>query len=236
MSRASTSTWAALAAVAMALIIAHAAASAGQVKYAGAHPVATDEGGFCYIEFPHVHVYPPAKADVLYRVHDDHHHFVGDPVAFGYDGPKHAYYGHHPVVVDLSTHLHAGAPATEFCYIDGPHYHGYLPPPEVSFTVKGDAYWYTGKFPPAYHKHKKSLVKINTVYEPIVYTRPVVVVDSPPVGYVGPVLEVHMPVPAIELNIGVPGVVIERKHRYRYGKHKKYKKYKKHHRRGKHWH
>lgn len=223
------------------------AASAGQTKYSGVHPIAASpDGGFCYIEFPHVHVYAPEKVDVLYRVNNDHHHFVGDPVAFGYEGPKHAYYGHHPVVIDLSVHLHVGEPATDYCYIDGPHYHGYQPPPDLTFTLKGDAYWYIGKFPPGYHKHKKRLVAINAVYKLIVYTRPVVVFDAPPVGYVGPVvevaapvvevtvpppraeIEVHLPVPSLEINVG-GGVIIDHRHRHRHrhGKHKKHKKFRK---------
>ena len=63
-----------------------------------------------------------------YRDHDGFKYFVGDPVAYGWDGEKHAYYGHHPIPVDA---LVDGDPDTEWCYIDGPHYHAWAPPPDV---------------------------------------------------------------------------------------------------------
>ena len=65
-------------------------ARADQVGYVGMHPVHAG-GGFCYIEAPHVHVYaPPAKAKVMYRAHADGNYFIGDPVAFQYDGPSYS--------------------------------------------------------------------------------------------------------------------------------------------------
>jgi hypothetical protein len=234
-------------AVALALL-APARAQADQIKFSGMHPIPASidvEGGFCYIEVPHVHVYEPEKPEVLYRLDDGHYHFVGDPVGFGYEGPKYAYYGHHPVSVNASVHLDVGEPAVEYCYIDGPHYHDYEPPPELHFTVKGGAYWYIGKFPRAYHKHKKRLHQINVVYEPIEYERPVIVVDAPPPGYHGPVVdvdvdvhapappqvhadvEVHVPVPTLDVHVDVPGVEV-RDHRHHHHRHEKHKHYKKH--------
>ncbi|ACY14430.1 hypothetical protein [Haliangium ochraceum] len=242
-------TSAALALVGLALLA--APASAEQIKFAGAHPIPdAQEGDFCYIEVPHVHVYTPANPEVLYRSHNGQHHFVGDPVAFGYDGEKHSYYGHHPVQVDPSVHIDVRAdPVTEYCYLNGPHFHGYAPPVNVNFELKGGAYWYIGKYPRPYHKRKKRYARINVIYEPIVYVRPEVVVEAP-AGYLGPVvdvhvdhvdhvppghahgrgragaavgIDVHIPVPTIEVGIGVG---VDRHHHH--GKHKKHRKWKKH--------
>ena len=237
-------------------------AEAGQVRYLGGHPIAA--GGFCHIEAPHVHVYKPHKSKkkvkLLYRVHDSHYHFVGDPAGHGYDGPKHAYYGHHPIAVDVvAGGYHEGAPhELEFCYLDGPHHHWYKPAPDLEFEVKGDAYWYVAAYPPHYKKHKKVLVGINAVYRPLEYQRPVIEVE-PPVAYVGPVLEVnahvgvgahgevvvpvvhgeiragielHVPTPRIEVSL--PGVVVIDDH-HRHKHHKvKVKKRKHGKKRGKH--
>src|SRR5262249_17096487 len=86
-----------------------AEARAEQVMYMGPHPLgASPSDGYCFIEVPHVHVTaPPPKVRVLYQVNHGEYDFVGDPVPFGYEGPKYAYYGHHPVRVDY--------------YDDGPH-------------------------------------------------------------------------------------------------------------------
>ena len=70
-----------------------------QVRFAGIHPIPKGEGGgICYIEGPHVHIYAANKLE--YRTHGDDHVFVGDPVAYGYDGPKYAYKGPHPIHVE----------------------------------------------------------------------------------------------------------------------------------------
>ena len=229
-------------------------AHADQVKYIGVHPIADVEGAFCHIEVPHVHVYKPApkKAEVLYRQHDGAYHFVGDPVAFKYDGPKYSYYGHHPVRVDVGVHLDIDLSDydDEYCYLDGPHFHSYEPP-TGQFEYKGDAYWYVGKYPKAYGKHKKRYVGINQVYQPIVYTRPTVVIEERPAAYVGPIVELNVvapvveveavhphadvevvvPVPSVHIDVGLPGVRVgHKKHRkYRkYRKSRKYRKYRKH--------
>lgn len=226
-----------------------ASAHAAQVKFAGEHPIPDAvEGDFCLIAVPHVHIYEPEHPKVLYRVHNDQYHFVGDPVAYGYDGPKHSYYGHHPVHVEPAVYVDVDVePVTEFCYLDGPHFHHYAPPPDITFELKGGAYWYIGKYPKDYHRHKKEYVQINVIYKPIVYVRPVVVV-APPAGYLGPVInvdvdvdgpdvvverphvrsgidvDVHIPVPTIEVGIGV-GVVGGGHHHHHHGKHKKHKKH-----------
>ena len=224
------------------VLAAPSVASADRHGYVGVHP--RDDGGLCYIEAAHYHVYAPKQRKLLYRDHGDQAYFIGDPVAYGYDGPRHAYVGHHPVAVGVVLGADAvDDHATEYCYLDGAHYHTYAPLATARFELKGEAYWYVGKLPKAYHAPKKRLVRVNTVYEPIVYERPVVVVE-PPSAWIGvsagisaPVVaadvEVHTPAVGVEVvipqpvfEIGIGGHVRGHKH-YRHRKHKHYK-HKKH--------
>ena len=181
-------------------------ALAKQFRFVGQHPIAKG-AGYCYIEAPHVHVYGPAQADVLYRDHDGWEYYVGDPVAYGYDGPKHAYHGAHPVHVDVvveDPEYVDGRHDVEFCYIAGPHYHAYVPPPEVKFVAKADVYWYMGDFPPEFVAQRPRFARINAVYRPIEYARPVITVEPPP-AYV----DVLIVVPVPEVSAGAviaPGV------------------------------
>ena len=110
-----------------------AAAGGKQTRYIGIHPVPKSAGGgVCYIEGPHVHIFAANKVE--YRDHRNHNYFVGDPVAYGYDGPRHAYKGHHPI------HVHAvvgdSEEDEEFCYLDGPHYHNFTPAPAIEADFK----------------------------------------------------------------------------------------------------
>lgn len=206
-----------------------------QVKFVGEHPIPKGHGGgVCHIEAPHVHVYTPSDVKVQYRLHDEHYYFVGDPVAYGWDGPRHTYYGHHPIHVDVvlgdddDDHV-------EYCYLDGAHFHAYAPPEGAKFEVKADAYWYVGDMPEAYVSARAELDPIDVVYEPIVYARPVVVVETPPPMWVGvryavvaPVVEVetpkvkvkgrgkghvhsdvHLVGPSLSIEVGVPAVVVD---------------------------
>ena len=192
-----------------------------QVRFAGIHPVPKGEGGgICHIQGPHVHIYAANKLE--YRMHDDDYVFVGDPVAYGWDGPKYAYKGNHPIQVNAVVQ---GSPDVEYCYLNGPHFH-YFEPEQPDFQLVGGAYFYVGEPPKAYVEARPQYVGINTYYEPIVYTRPVVEV-APPHGWIGarvdivgpavvvgapppvvvvpprPVVEVHVPQPTIEVGIGV---------------------------------
>ena len=230
------------------LIATTAIAEAKQVKYVGIHPVSKSEGGgMCYIEAPHVHVYGADK--IQYRDHYGANHFVGDPVAYGYDGPRHAYKGNHPI------HVHAVVgddhEDVEYCYLDGPHYHYFQPAVEADFKVVGDAYFYVGTPPAAYIEARPAMVSINTVYRPLVYARPVVTVDAP-VGWIGARAEfvgpgvvvaaphahvvapsagvhveagVHIPMPSVQIGIGIGGPVVRervyvRDRHHHHGKHK----------------
>jgi hypothetical protein len=174
-----------------------------QVRYVGIHPIPKAHGGgLCRIEAPHVHVFAPADK-VQYRDHRGANHFVGDPVAYGYDGDRHAYVGHHPIHVDVVVGPVGGVatPDHEFCYIDGPHYHAFAPPPaiETDFELDGGAYFFVGTPPPAYVEARPAMIKVNTIYKPMVYARPVVVVEPPSawigVTYPAPVVVVETPPP-----------------------------------------
>ncbi len=231
------------------LVLATSAATAGkqQVRYIGIHPVPKAEGGgFCHIEGAHVHVFGADK--LQYRDHRGHHHFVGDPVAYGYDGPRHAYKGHHAIEV----HAVVGTPDvdTEFCYLDGAHYHYFAPPPGPDFQVVGDVSFYVAEPPAVYVEARPTYVGINAVYRPFVYARPVVEVEAP-VGWIGarvdivtPVVHVeaprarvvapavvvdtriHIPTPTIRVgvDIGIGGGVHSHGHHRGHGKHKKFKR------------
>jgi hypothetical protein len=189
-----------------ALFGATASADAGQVRYIGLHPVAKSEGGgICYIEGPHVHRY---EADKLqYRDHAGANFFVGDPVAYGYDGPKKAYKGHHPIRVDVV--VSTPEPDTEWCYLDGPHFHTFAPPEGPEFTFKGEAYFYVAEPPAVYLEARPAFVGINAIYTPLVYTRPSIVIDAP-VGWIGvrPGFGVGVVVGGPAVNVVAPGVVV----------------------------
>jgi hypothetical protein len=192
-----------------------------QVRYVGVHPIAAAHGGgFCEIEAPHVHIFAANKLE--YRTHGPDHFFVGDPVAYGYHGPRTAYKGHHPI------HVHAVVgdddDDVEYCYLDGPHFHAFEPAVKADFELAGDAYFYVGDPEPVYLEARPALVKVNAVYAPLRYERPVVTVEAPsawigvragfftPVAEVdvrGPVVvaprlraEVIVPAPSVEVNIG----------------------------------
>jgi hypothetical protein len=138
--------------------------------------------GFCYIDVPHVHDYAPSDPR-LYRQVDGQFYFVGDPAPFDYEGPRHSYYGAHPVV-DASVSF--GAPT--YCYLRGPHYHWYAPPAQAQFELRGGAYWYVGTYEPVYYSERPRYVVVNDVYAPIVYTRPVVDVRVAPPAFHGEIV------------------------------------------------
>ncbi|HEX5062522.1 MAG TPA: hypothetical protein VFV99_24285 [Kofleriaceae bacterium] len=224
-----------------------------QVRYAGIHPVSKAEGGgICHIEFPHVHVYPANKLE--YRVVADNNVFVGDPVAYGWDGPKYAYKGAHPIQVNVL----AGTPEpyVHYCYLSGPHYHYFEPADDDDYKVVGDAYFYVGTPPPAMIEARPAYVGINAVYTPLVYTRPVIEVEppsawimlqpgfvveaaapvvvapAPPRGHiVGGVgvsagVSVHIPVPTVSVGVqvGGPAVIVPAGRGHGKFKHKKWKR------------
>ena len=171
-----------------------------QVRFAGIHPIPKSEGGgICYIEGPHVHIYAANKLE--YRNHGEDHVFVGDPVAYGYDGPKYAYKGPHPIHVDAYV---GGDPDVEYCYIQGPHFHYFEPgDDDPDFKLVGGAYFYVGTPAPAMIEARPQYVGINAYYQPMVYTRPVVEVDAP-IGWIGARAEFVTP----GVVVAAPGAVV----------------------------
>jgi hypothetical protein len=194
--------------VALALVASLAGpASAGggkQVRYVGIHPIPRPEGGgICYIEGPHVHIFDADK--IQYRDHRGSNYFVGDPVAYGYDGKRYAYKGHHPIHVNVV--VGDDDPDDEYCYLNGPHYHYFAPPEGPEFSVAGDAYFYVGEPPRVYVDARPAMMKINAVYQPMTYERPVVTIDAP-VGWIG--ARAEFVVPSAEVVVDAPraGVIV----------------------------
>jgi hypothetical protein len=156
------------------------AAQAEVVQYMSRHPIPKRVGhGFCEIDVPHFHDYPPSDPR-LYRQVNGQNYFVGDPTPFDYDGPRYSFYGPHPIA-DPSVQL--GGPV--YCYIRGPHYHWYAPPPQAQFEMRGGAYWYVGAYDPVYFSDQPRFVVINDVYAPLIYARPEIDVRIAPPGFRG---------------------------------------------------
>jgi hypothetical protein len=179
-----------------------AEARPSHVHFLGAHPIAAKYGGgYCYIETPHIHAYAPDHL-ALYQQVGDQYVFTGDPTPFGYDGDKHPFYGHHPVVT-------VGADPV-YCYINGPHFHAFAAPEIPDYQVRDGVAFYVGAFPPAYVKvnHERTRV-VNAEYRPYVSYRPTVVVTPPPEWHG----EVWVAPPAVAVQapgvyVSSPGVVV----------------------------
>ena len=152
-----------LVALALALWTAPATASAGrQVRYIGIHPLPKAEGGGICY-IEGPHVHVYDADKVQYRDHRGARYFVGD-----------------------------SEPDDEYCYLSGPHYHYFAPPEGPEFQLAGGAYFFVGEPPHAYVEARPALMKINAVYQPLVYERPVVTVDAP-VGWIGARAEFAVP-------------------------------------------
>src|SRR4051794_2709060 len=86
-----------LLALALLMLLIGGSASAKPLRFMGAHPIAASlGGGYCYIDGPHFHAYAPDHGS-LYAHVDGGLVFAGDPSPFGYEGPHHRFYGHHPM-------------------------------------------------------------------------------------------------------------------------------------------
>ncbi len=221
-----------------------------QHRFVGIHPIPKAHGGgVCHIQAPHVHVFAPTDVKVQYRDHDGWSYFVGDPVAYGWEGPRASFYGHHPVPVNVV--IGDDHDDTEYCYLDGPHYHAWTPPSGLDLELRGGAYWYTGTFPTAYAEAKVTYDPIDVVYQPIRYERPAITVEVAPPGWYGAVIvapvvvapapvvvaprprvraEVVVPAPVLRVEIGVPSVhigigggVVVHDHHHHGKKHKKHR-------------
>lgn len=162
-------------------------------RFYGAHPIAAPRGGYCYIDAPHSHDYAPDRP-VLYQEAGDGYVFTGDPVPFGYDGEKVVYYGHHPVPAPVDA-VPGGQPV--FCFIKGPHYHGYRPPEPTGYKTRDNVVFYVGPFPPEIARQRPQQERLlEAEYRPYVAQRPQVVVTPPP-EWQGPVWVAPPPVAVV---------------------------------------
>lgn len=197
-----------------AVVVALAArAEAKHVRFLGPHPIAAKYGGgYCEISAPHMHVYGPDRP-ALYQQVGDEYVFTGDPTPFGYEGERHPFYGHHPVIVE-------GAPEPVYCLIDGPHYHAYAAPSTPDYRIRDGVAFYVSPIPEVYIKPHRVRV-VNAEYRPYVTLRPQVVVAPPPewhgeVWVAGPSVEVHAPgvvvappmPPRVSVEVSAPGVMV----------------------------
>jgi hypothetical protein len=158
-------------------------AQAEVVQYLSRHPLPKRVGhGFCDIDVPHFHDYPPSDPR-LYRQVNGQLYFVGDPTPFEYDGPRYSFYGPHPIT---DANVQFGGPT--YCYLRGPHYHWYAPPPQAQFELRGGAYWYVGAYDPVYYSDEPRFVVVNEVYAPMIYARPVIDVRIAPPGFRGEIV------------------------------------------------
>jgi hypothetical protein len=204
------------------------------VRYIGIHPVPVAHGGgLCHIEAPHVHLYAPGDARLQYRDHRGHHYFVGDPVAYGWEGVTYTYVGHHPIEIGAVVGPIDGTIEvdSELCFLDGAHYHAFAPPPAIAedFEHAGGAYFFVGDPPPAYDAARPALVEVNELYTPITYERPVVTV-TPPTAWIG----VRV-VPA-KVKVEIKGPTYKLKYKVKHHHKHKHKHHKHKHKHGHHGH
>ena len=186
---------------ALVLVALAAPAEARHFRFLGPHPIAAKYGGgYCYIEAPHMHVYGPDRPTLYQQVGDDFV-FTGDPTPFGYEGERHAFYGHHPIPVE-------GASEPVFCVIDGPHFHAFAAPPTADYKMKDGVAFYVTPIPPAFVRPAHVRV-VNAEYRPYASFRPTVEVAPPPewhgeVYVAGPSVEVRAP----GVEVQAPGVFV----------------------------
>lgn len=177
------------------LLFSSGAAHARPIHYIGGHPIdAKHGGGYCLIDAPHLHAYPPDHAALYQRVGDDYV-FTADPTPFGYEGERHPFYGNHPVVTVGTEPV--------FCYIDGPHFHPFEAPDAPDYKVEKGVAFYVGAYPPSYTRLQPTRRKqINAEYRPYVAMRPTIEV-RPPSQWQG---EVWVAPPVVA--VSAPGVVV----------------------------
>jgi hypothetical protein len=177
-------------------------ADARPVHFMGPHPIAARfGGGFCYIETPHLHGYAPDH-QALYQEVGGQFVFTADPTPFGYEGDKHTFYGHHPIIT-----VEGGEPV--YCFLDGPHFHPYAAPETAEYKMKDGVAFYVGPFAPSYARMKPHRVKVvNAEYRPYVELRPTVQVEPPPEWHG----EVYISAPVPSVTVRTPGVYVDAPH------------------------
>lgn len=176
-----------------------------RARFLGPHPVAARlGGGYCYLDTPHVHAYGPDRPALYQRVGEDYV-FTGDPVPFGYEGPRTTYYGHHPVVV--AADLGYAPPRPLYCAIRGPHYHPYQPPEAPGYVVRDNVVFYVGPMDPEFMRVRPQMERVvEAEYRPFVAVRPQVSVTAAPPGWAGELWVVPPPAPAVTVSAPAPRV------------------------------
>jgi hypothetical protein len=181
-------------------------AEARPVHFLGPHPIPRAQGGgYCYIDAPHLHAFGPDHV-ALYQQVGDEYVFTGDPTPFGYDGEKHVFYGHHPMVGVPGQPVH--------CYIEGPHFHAFAPPPTPDYRIQNNVAFYVG---PELVVKPARVKLVNAEYRPFVALRPTVSVVPPPewrgqvytpsVALAAPGVIVAPP-PSVSVEVGAPRVYV----------------------------
>ncbi len=134
------------------------AAHAKDTEYISRHPLSART--FCNTNSPHVHAFEPHDLR-LYRKIEGQYYFVGDPVPFGFTGPKVVYVGQHPIsdlLADISVPL--------FCYLKGRHSHWYEPVAALWFERREGAFVFVGAYDPIFYGHRPEYLAINDAYAP----------------------------------------------------------------------
>jgi hypothetical protein len=135
------------------------AAAQMSINYWGPHPVnPAAGGGFCSEAGSHVHPYDiDQNLASVYRSFNSHWHFVGNVYEFGYQGSAYPYYGHHPL---------PGEFGGTYCYLDGSHYHYFLPPATYAsqYLVHNGYYYYNGGFPSIYYTYRPTYYQTYHTY------------------------------------------------------------------------
>lgn len=170
-------------------------------RFLGPHPiVARLGGGYCYIEAPHIHAYVPDRP-VLYKQIGEDYLFTGDPVPFGYEGPRTVFYGHHPVPVHIDGPF--AAPPV-FCLLKGPHFHPYEAPQAPEYQVRDNVVFYMGPLAPEVVRVRPQIERgLDAEYRPFVAMRPQVTVAPPP-QWPGEVWVVPAPAPVVQVQAPAP--------------------------------
>lgn len=126
-----------------------AAVPAGAFTFAGPHPVHPSfGGGFCYEAGRHTHPYSvDPNIAYLYRVSYEAYVFVGNVYEFGYNRQAFPYYNHHPLATEYGG---------TYCYIDGAHYHYFVPAQAygANYIVHNGYYYYNGSYSPTYYSYR----------------------------------------------------------------------------------
>jgi hypothetical protein len=145
--------------VCLSVLVPAAAMAQGTFYYFGPHPNhPAAGGGFCGTAGSHIHPFDiDPNVSYLYRQFNGHNYFVGNVYEFGYKGEAYPYYGNHPLAAEMGGN---------YCYLDGAHYHYFLPSATYgsSFVVQGGYYYYNGAYPATYLQYRPMYYRTAYTY------------------------------------------------------------------------